>query len=205
MARWGAGMLAAAAVTWAVFAGPHDGEDEEVARTAALLANRVWIDHLPTQPREFVFHMVLIKHRRGKMGAIGRSSQWRHRIEGLRWSRDQGRLRVHFPQDDARAALGVKAYKCEAPHPFELCLDLDNGERTMRLYSREDWEVRVDEAGSHASLEPSAVPLPRAVEPGDWRVAAWSDDPAAIVELPDEPADGLAWMTQALAPEANPR
>lgn len=139
----------------------HERCEVEAARGKGLLANRVWIDHMPTTSREFTASMVLIQHRKGRVGALSRASQWRARIEGMRWQRDGDRLRVHFPQDDVRSEVKVRVWRCEdeAPRPFELCLELSDGERTMKLYSREDWEVRVDAAGRAQAL-PGEVALP---------------------------------------------
>ena len=138
----------------------HEQCEVEAARGKGLLANRVWIDHMPTTSREFTASMVLIQHRKGRVGALSRASQWRARIEGMRWQRDGDRLRVHFPQDDVRSEVKVRVWRCEeeAPRPFELCLELSDGERAMRLYSREDWEVRVDGAGRAQVLPGDGLP-----------------------------------------------
>ena len=163
----------------------HQQCEEEVARGKGLLANRVWIDHMPTSSRDFTASLVLIQHRKGRVGALSRASQWRARIEGMRWARDGDRLRVHFPQDDVRSEVTVRVWRCEdeAPRPFELCLELSDGERTMNLYSREDWEVRIDDAG-HVQLPPGEVrPPTQTVELAHGLEVP--DDEAVLIAGPD--------------------
>lgn len=114
------------------------------AQGTEYAVNQVWIDHVPQDDRDMIAHMVLIDHRQGQFGAIGRSSQWRHMIDVFRWQLDRGTLRVFFPQDRVRGEVGVRTWECkgEAPAPFELCMELtnQNGNSAM-LYSRKDWKV----------------------------------------------------------------
>jgi hypothetical protein len=117
------------------------GDEEQSTKRAV---NQLWVDHFPSDERDMVLHMVIIDHREGKFGAIGQSSQWRHRIDVFRWQLDGATLGMFFPQDRVRANLKVSTWECagEAPEPFELCMKLtnDNG-RSVTLYSRKDWKI----------------------------------------------------------------
>jgi hypothetical protein len=100
-------------------------------------------------------HLLVLDHPRAKVGIVGKSSQWRHFIEGFKWALEGDRLLTVFPQERARAAFKAKTWNCEgdAPHPFELCLQLSRGDRKVVFYSREDWVVEPhDAAGSLAEL-----------------------------------------------------
>lgn len=161
--RWKlAAVMAGAALTWSAFC-PQDGpEDPDAVTGTEGLVNRPWLNRMPTDARDTIFHLALLKHPKGRVGAAGHSSQWRHRIEVMRWRLNDGRLGVRFPQDGAQGELGVKTWRCggEAPAPFDLCLEISNDDRAMTLYSREDWEIRVDpKSGSLASpVAPTPAP-----------------------------------------------
>ncbi|MFV8751073.1 hypothetical protein ACNOYE_11065 [Nannocystaceae bacterium ST9] len=109
------------------------------------LVNQVWIDHMPTDQRDMITHLVVLDHPQGKFGAIGQSSTWRHMADVFIWKLEGSQLKIHLPQDSVRAQVGVKTWRCEgeAPEPFELCLQLTNARGgTAMLYSRDDWKIR---------------------------------------------------------------
>lgn len=161
--RWKlAAVTAGVALTWTAFC-PQDstGGEDAVAATDGLV-NRPWLNRMPTGERDTIFHLALLKHPKGRVGAAGHSSQWRHRIEVMRWRLKDGNLGVRFPQDGAKGELGVKTWKCggEAPAPFDLCLEISNDDRVMTLYSREDWEIRVDPKSGALDVPTSPAPYP---------------------------------------------
>lgn len=190
--RWKlAAVTAGAALTWTAFC-PQDstGDEDAVAATEGLV-NRPWLNRMPTGERDTIFHLALLKHPKGRVGAAGHSSQWRHRIEVMRWRLKEGRLGVRFPQDGAKGELGVKTWKCggEAPAPFDLCLEISNDDRAMTLYSREDWEIRVDPKSGALVSSSSAERLP----------AHAAFDMADVVPLLGAPISAAA--SQAPAPD----
>lgn len=138
------GLALVGACTFGVYAaaGALFGDDEQATKHAV---NQLWIDHVPHDDRDMIFHMVLIDHRDGQFGAFGQSSQWRHRIEVFRWQLQADTLGMYFPQDRVRGNVKVKTWDCrgDAPAPFELCMRLTNDEgRSVTLYSREDWKIQ---------------------------------------------------------------
>jgi hypothetical protein len=137
-----------------------DGRAEADAAKHAV--NQIWIERLPTDGRDMIGHFVLVEHPRMRIGGIGKSSQWRHFVELFQWGLEGDRLSVYLPQDDVKAKLQVKTWKCagEAPEPFELCMKLTSGKRTAMFYSRTDWVIEPhDVEGSLADIAESTPEL----------------------------------------------
>jgi hypothetical protein len=147
------------------------------------LSNQVWIERLPQNDRDQIYHLVLLEQGRDRFGAFGRSSQWRHFVELFAWHREQERLTLHLPQDRVRLNLEARVWECEgeAPAPFELCLEL-KGERghTARYYSRHDWVIDADGAAPHIEGLPEITPHAPPTLPAG---AEFADDPDASALL----------------------
>jgi hypothetical protein len=130
------------ATTWMVGAKLF-GDDEVGDDGARHAVNQIWIERIPSDQRDMIGHFALIKHPQGKIGGFGKSSQWRHFVELFQWGLEGERLSVFLPQERQKAVLRIRTWECsgEAPDPFELCLELSNGKRTMKMYSRKDWVI----------------------------------------------------------------
>ena len=139
-----ASLLVLAVCTAAVFWTLDDDTDEADAAHAEHLANRIWIERMPENSRDLVWHFVAIDHERGKFGAVGRSSNWRHFADVFKWRANGNKLVLNFPQERKRARVPVRTWECkgEAPAPFELCLKVGSGDRGHTFYSRRRWKVR---------------------------------------------------------------
>jgi hypothetical protein len=130
-------ITAAGALLW-----PSDKDPEQDSR---YLVGRLWVERLPKSERDQVHFLALIDEGRDKVGTLAFASAWRVQAENFRFQLQHSRLKLDFPQDHKRLALKVKSYKCKAPEPFTLCLELknksgkDEAEKTFRFYSREDW------------------------------------------------------------------
>ena len=122
------------------------GEDE--AAGTRHLVNQVWIERLPKNQRDMIGHLVLLDIPDGRVGAAGKSSQWRVLLELFQWGLEGDRLSVFFPQDRVKAQLSVRTWACEgeAPEPFELCLEISNGRRKAVFYSLEEWHIDPEHA-----------------------------------------------------------
>ena len=145
----GAGIVGATALQNAM----SNGDAETAAAKHAV--NQVWIERLPTDNRDMIGHFVLVDHRQGRIGGIGKSSQWRHFIELFQWGLEGEKLNIYLPQDKVKAALNIRTWKCagEAPDPFELCMEISSGRKTAKFYSRTDWVIEPhDVEGSIAEL-----------------------------------------------------
>jgi hypothetical protein len=121
--------------------------DDETAGTRHLV-NQVWIERMPQGQRDMIGHLVLLDMPEGRIGAAGKSSQWRVMVELFQWGLEGDRLSVFFPQDRVKAQVSVRTWSCkgEAPEPFELCLELSNGRRKAVFYSLEEWHIDPDRA-----------------------------------------------------------
>lgn len=175
---------AAAVGTWKLGAAIF-GDDAEATK-AKHAVNQVWIERMPADARDQINHFVLIRHPEGRIGAVGKSSQWRHIVELFMWGLEGERLSVFLPQDQRKAQLRVRTWECagEAPKPFELCLELGNDKRSVTMYSRKDWVI--DPKNVSESIEDLV-----ADEPGLAAVFE-ADDVLDAVPVDAEQADAIA-------------
>jgi hypothetical protein len=157
----GAGILGVSALQRAV------SDDDSDAASAKHAVNRVWIERLPADQRDMIGHFILVDHKQGRVGGIGKSSQWRHFIELFQWGLEGNRLSIFLPQDRVKTQVSVKTWKCagEAPDPFELCMEISNGRKSAMFYSRTDWVIEPhDVAGSIEDLVEDAPDLATVLE-----------------------------------------
>lgn len=134
-------------------------DDADAAGTEHLV-NQAWIDHFPEDNRDMVGHLVLVDHPEGKVGVTGRSSMWRHRLEVFLWAKEVDTVYMRFPQSGARGKVQARTWKCkgEAPEPFELCLELRSGDKSLKMYSREEWIIKPQQV--EGSLQAIAEEVP---------------------------------------------
>jgi hypothetical protein len=152
----------------------NGGDDDDSAATKRLV-NQFWIERMPESRRDMVGHLSLIKHDRGKIGVVGKSSQWRHFIELFEWKLEGNKLKLHLPQDQQKAQVNVRTWDCrnEAPDPFELCLEVSARDRKRIFYSRKDWVIEPhDVEGSMAEIAESHPEL-ATVAQGVWPRCSW--------------------------------
>lgn len=133
--------------------------DDVAAEEQRWLVNQLWIEKVPENDRDTVTQLVLIDQGE-RMGMVARSSQWRMLAELFKWGLEGPRLSVFFPQDQVKAQLNVRTWRCEgeAPEPFELCLEISDGEDQTVLYSLEEWAIDTDYVG--ASLDSITASIP---------------------------------------------
>jgi len=135
---WGAlvvGGLAWAAASWTA--------DELAAADDAV--NRVWLERLPKSGRDIIGHFVMVDHEGKRFGATGRSSRWRHDVEVFKWALEEDRLVQVFPQTRSKVKSKVVAGRCDAPRPFDMCLELTSQGGSKKFYSRHDWVIEPGE------------------------------------------------------------
>ena len=115
--------------------------DKDPGQDSQYLVGRLWMERLPKSERDQVHFLALLDDRE-KVGTLAYASAWRVQAENFRFKLQHSRLKLDFPQDHKRLALKVKSYKCKAPEPFTLCLELknksgkDEAAKTFRFYSR---------------------------------------------------------------------
>ena len=171
---------AAAVGAWSVGAALFGGDPEAVSAKHAV--NQIWIERLPTDSRDQVNHFVLVRHPQGKVGAVGKSSQWRHFVELFMWGLEGEQLSVYLPQEQQKAQLRVRTWECsaEAPEPFELCLELSSKKRSVTMYSRKDWIIDPkDVQGSLAELVAETPELAGILSSDDALAVDQDDDDEA--------------------------
>ena len=100
---------------------------------------------MPKNDRDQVGHVVLVRKRDSRVGVIGSASAWRRRAELFKWNLSGDKLKTEFPQDRRRVTFGVRTWKCQAPKPFDLCMEISRKDRKARFYSRQDWKLDSDE------------------------------------------------------------
>jgi hypothetical protein len=117
-----------------------------VQRSApAHLVNHLWIERVPRNTRDMVWHFLAVEQDQRRVGVLGRASRWRVFSDGFVWKVEGDRLRGTFPQNNCHLDLQVRTWPCagEAPKPFELCLELKGRDNQVyRYFSRRDWVVR---------------------------------------------------------------
>ena len=155
---WGAIVLGA--VAWA---GSSWLAEEPSAPDDAV--NRVWLERLPKSGRDVVGHFVMIDHEGRRFGAVGRSSRWRHDVEVFKWALEEDRLVQVFPQTRTKVKSKVEAGKCDAPRPFDMCLELTSSQGTKKLYSRHDWVIEPGVSATEWAEEHPDVAVHVAIPP----------------------------------------
>jgi hypothetical protein len=112
---------------------------KRAARPERLVADRIWIDHIPRSERDTIRVFALISEH--SVGVFQATSQWRGAYEVFRYEASGGELRIVFPQTGDRETVRVKARRCNESG-MDFCLELDGASRGVkRYYSREGWEI----------------------------------------------------------------
>jgi hypothetical protein len=108
------------------------------------LINQLWVERMPANRRDMVWHFIAAEHEGHRIGALGQASMWRVHIDRFLWRQQGDRITIFTPQTGCRSTLEARTWKCagEAPKPFELCLELTGHGKSFRYYSRDDWSVR---------------------------------------------------------------
>jgi hypothetical protein len=126
------------------------------------LINQLWVERIPKNARDMVWHFVALDHRDRRIGALGRSSRWRVINDGIVWRQQGNQFTFVTPQNGCRSTLKVRTWKCagQAPRPFELCLEFEGGGKHYRFYSRDGWVIKPRgelDADSEASFAAPAL------------------------------------------------
>jgi hypothetical protein len=113
---------------------------EPVEAANRLLANRIWIDHIPRSDKDTINVFVAVSEH--AVGAFQATSQWRGSFEAFRYEGHGAELRLLYPQTGDREAVRAKAKRCTEQH-MDFCLEIDGASRGVKkYYSREGWEIR---------------------------------------------------------------
>ena len=100
------------------------------------LTNRVWVNKASSGPRDVVFHLMLGSAAKKRWGLLLNASSFRFMGDRIFYRLDGNQLTMVVPQDDAKAKFKVRTWPCkDAPKPFDLCLELRQGDRSVTLFS----------------------------------------------------------------------
>ncbi len=109
------------------------------APAEAVLADRIWIDHVPRGEKDTINVFAVISEH--AVGVFQATSQWRGRFEAFRYEANGGELRLLYPQTGEREAVRTKARRCKEQQ-MDFCLEIDGASRGVKkYYSREGWEI----------------------------------------------------------------
>lgn len=113
---------------------------EPVPPSNRLLADRIWIDHVPRSDKDTInVFAVVTEHAAGVFQA---TSQWRGSFEVFRFEANGADLRLLYPQTGDREAVRAKAKRC-TEQKMDFCLEIEGASRGVKkYYSREGWEIR---------------------------------------------------------------
>jgi hypothetical protein len=107
------------------------------------LINQLWVERMPSNPRDMVWHFVAIDREGRHAGALGQASRWRVQSDAFLWRQQGDQFTFVTPQNRCRSTLKARTWKCQgqAPKPFDLCLELAGNGKQFRYYSRTDWTI----------------------------------------------------------------
>jgi len=104
-----------------------------------LLADRLWLDHLPRSDKDTVQIFAALSN--GSLGVFQATSQWRGSHELFRYEASGSDLRVIYPQTGDREAVRATARRCTEKQ-MDFCLELEGASRGVKkYYSLEGWEI----------------------------------------------------------------
>lgn len=119
------------------FRGKRTGEPVEAANR--LLADRIWIDHVPRSDKDTINVFAMVGEQAA--GVFQATSQWRGSYEVFRYEADGADLRVVYPQTGDREAVRAKAKRC-TEQGMDFCLEIEGASRGVKkYYSRKGWEI----------------------------------------------------------------
>jgi hypothetical protein len=133
-------VIAVTVAVASVWSWRHTSEPADAAKNR-LLADRLWIDHVPTSDKDPIQVFAMISEH--AVGVFQATSQWRGNFEAFRYEANGADLRLLYPQTGDREAVRAKAKRCsEQPH-MDFCLVIEGASRGVKqYYSREGWEIK---------------------------------------------------------------
>lgn len=104
-----------------------------------LLANRIWIDHIPTNEREKINVFLMLDE--PTFGMFSKSSAYEGDWAAFEWSMEKG-LVLKMLQNETKHRVNPKLATGARCAPFDHCLKLGGSPRGPKKYgSMEDWVI----------------------------------------------------------------
>jgi len=133
-------LVIAVTVVVAVWGWKRAGEPGLGAKNR-LLADRIWIDHVPHNDKDTINVFAMISEHAA--GVFQATSQWRGSYEVFRYEADGADVRLVYPQTGDREAVRAKAKRCTEGR-MDFCLEIAGASRgVQKYYSREGWEIKL--------------------------------------------------------------
>lgn len=105
-----------------------------------LVADRLWIDHMPRGERDTV-NVLIVTSKGDPIGVFQTGSRWRGEFELFKHQLRGNELRATFPHTNTTETIKVTATKCDTKG-FDFCLELSgNKHGVQRYYSMEGWDA----------------------------------------------------------------
>jgi hypothetical protein len=105
----------------------------------SLILNRIWIDRIPTRPRDTANAFATIT--RQKVGVFQSGSQYKGGYEIFNFTAAGGELRIVYPQTDEKETVKARAWRCRE-QDMDYCLELTGASRGVKRYhSLDGWEI----------------------------------------------------------------
>ena len=132
-------LVVLAAISIVVWRGRSADAPAGVSAPGRLIADRIWLDHIPRGERDTV--QAFFVNSKDAIGLFAASSQWRGRYEIFRHELGGGELRVVYPQTGERETVRVAARRCDE-QGMDYCLEVQGASRGVKkYYSRKGWEI----------------------------------------------------------------
>ncbi len=119
----------------------QDGKD--------VLVDRLWLDHIPSSPREPFNIMALISD--DNIGVFQNTTAYRGSYEMFRWDSNGWK----YPQTGETDKPRIRVRRCDE-NGMDFCMDISGNSRGVRrYYSRKDWVIKslADEHALAAKLD----------------------------------------------------
>jgi hypothetical protein len=131
--------LVGVAVAWHVF-GSSESSEREVKDAPDVLVNRIWINELPTNPKQMVDVFLMIDH--PKFGQFLRTSAYEGEYALFEWRDKKAKsVDIVMPQTDKKHRLKF-AIASEGCEPFDYCMKVKGAPRgAKKYYSMQDWII----------------------------------------------------------------
>lgn len=115
------------------------GDDEVATRADVGWENRLWIDKLPSTPKEKINAMVAVDDPR--IGVFQKTSAYEGDFTVFAWRGDGDKVTIEMLQTDSRHNLRMKVSDGDAG-PFDYALRVKGAPRgPKKYYSMKDWVV----------------------------------------------------------------
>ncbi|HEY4220677.1 MAG TPA: hypothetical protein VGO62_05025 [Myxococcota bacterium] len=159
----GRSLVVGALVTAAMSLAACHSADDAPEQQWSLVQNHFYIERMPKSERDMVKDIAFIDHEdAGKIGIDAVASRFRFVVDTLKWQRRGNTINMRVLQSQQDRSATFRAWRCKDKAPFELCLELKNGDRTMRYYSKNDWIIErasdVEKLAAMLPLDPDASP-----------------------------------------------